>query len=57
MDHEILTIYYLCDDLLLSIQYRDQPHCLMSSAEMMTVALTATLYFGGNYALARRWLH
>jgi hypothetical protein len=57
MDDEILTIYCLCDDLLLSIHHQDHPSCLMSSAEVMTVALTAMLSFGGNYALARRWLH
>lgn len=57
MDDEILTIYCLCDDLLISVNHHDHPSCLMSSAEVMTVALTATLYFGGNYALARRWLY
>lgn len=56
MDDEILTIYCLCDDLLINLNYQDHPSCLMSSAEVMTVALSATLYFGGNYALARRWL-
>lgn len=57
MDNEILSIYCLCDDLLISVNHRDHPSCLMSSSEVMTVALTAVLYFGGNYALARRWLH
>jgi hypothetical protein len=57
MDDEILTIYCLCDDLLISLNHHDHPSCLMSSAEVMTVALSAALYFGGNYALARRWLH
>lgn len=56
MDDEILTIYCLCDDLLISVNHHDHPCCLMSSAEVMTVALTATLSFGGNYALAQRWL-
>ena len=57
MDNEILTIYCLCDDLLLSVNHQDHPSCLMSSAEVMTVAITAVLSFGGNYALARRWLN
>ena len=57
MDEEILTIYCLCDDLLISVNHQDHPSCQMSSAEVMTVALTAVLSFGGNYALARRWLH
>ncbi len=57
MDKEILTIYCLCDDFLQSIHHRDNAQCRMSSAEVMTVALVATMHFGGNYALARRWLH
>ncbi len=28
----------------------------MSDAEVLTVALVAMLYCGGNYAQARRWL-
>ena len=57
MDNEILTIYCLCDDLLISVNHHDHPSCLMSSSEVMTVALTAVLHCGGNYALARYWLH
>jgi hypothetical protein len=29
----------------------------MSSAEVMTVAVVAAMYYGGNFTLARRWLH
>ena len=57
MDDEILTIYCLCDDFLLSASQHDHPSCQMSSAEVMTVALVAVLYFGGNFAHARRLLH
>jgi hypothetical protein len=57
MDDEILTIYCLCDDLLMSVHHQDHPSCQMSSAEVMTVALVAVLYFGGNFAHARRLLH
>ena len=57
MDDEILTIYCLCDDFLLSASHHDHPSCQMSSAEVMTVALVAVLYFGGNFAHARRLLH
>ena len=57
MDDEILTIYCLCDEFLQSIGHKDHPQCLMSSAEVMTVALIAAINFGGNFALACRWLH
>lgn len=56
MDDEILTIFCLCDDLLISAQYHDHPSCQMSSSEVMTVAIAAALYFGGNFTLARGWL-
>ena len=57
MDEEILTIYCLCDELLQASGHRDDPQCRMSSVEVMTVTITAASYFGGNFALARRWLH
>ena len=41
MDDEILTIYCLCDNFLLSASQHDHPSCQMSSAEVMTVALVA----------------
>jgi len=45
MDDEILTIYCLCDEFLQSIGHKDHPQCLMSSAEVMTVALIAAINF------------
>jgi hypothetical protein len=57
MDDEILTIYYLSDELLKAFGHRDHPQCAMNSAEIMTVALVAVTHCGGNFALARRWLH
>jgi hypothetical protein len=57
MDDEILTIYCLCDDLLIAIGHQDHAQCQMSSAEVMLVAIVAALHFGGNFAKARRWLH
>ncbi|HSM56201.1 MAG TPA: hypothetical protein VK879_08610, partial [Candidatus Sulfomarinibacteraceae bacterium] len=57
MDDEILTIYCLCDELLQAVGHRDDPQCQMSSAEVMTVAIVAARCFGGNFALASRWLH
>ena len=57
MDTEILTIYCLCDDLLQAFGHHDHPQSTMNSAEVMTVAIVAVMNFGGNFALARSWLH
>ena len=51
MDGTIVTCYCLCDDLLQALHHREDPQCQMSDAEVMTVALVAALFFGGNHAL------
>lgn len=56
MDTEIIIIYCICDDYLQSIHHREDPQCRMNDAEIMTTALVAVLYFGGNFALAMRYL-
>lgn len=57
MDEEILTTFCICDDLLKALGYRDHPQSVMSHAEIMVIALIAARYFGGNMAVACRWLH
>lgn len=57
METEILTIYCLCDELLKAFGHHDHPQCVMNNAEVMTVAIVAAMNFGGNFALARAWLH
>jgi|SRR5688572_20195751 IS5 family transposase len=57
MDTRIIAIYCLCDDLLRVMRYRDDRQCQMSSAEVMTTAIVAALYLGGNFAAACRMLH
>lgn len=56
MDDQILTVYCLCDDLLKAVRHRDDPQCRMSDAEVMTTALVAALFFGGNQEHARALL-
>lgn len=56
MDTEIIIIYCLTDDLLKEINHQESSQCLMSDAEVLTTAMVAALHFGGNYALAQRWL-
>ena len=53
MDDQIVAIYTLCSDLLIGLRHQEHPQCQVSDAEVMTIALVAALYFGGNYAQAR----
>ena len=52
MDTQIILVYCLCDDLLKGLHHREDVQCQMSDAEVMTVALVAAMYFGGNSVTA-----
>ena len=56
MEKEIILIYVICDEFLSYMNHQDHPESEMSDAEVLTTALVAMLYCGGNYAQARRWL-
>lgn len=56
MDEEIIFIYCVCVDLLNSLGISDDPQCKMNSAEVMTVAIAAALFFGGNFSKSRLML-
>jgi hypothetical protein len=56
MDEKILTVYCLCEDLLKALGLREDPQRQMSDAEVMTTALVAALFFGGNFEHARSLL-
>lgn len=53
MDGQITAIYSLCDDVLKTLPHSEDPRCRMSDAEVMTTAIVAALYFGGNLEGAR----
>lgn len=55
MDEQIIFIYCVCSDLLSSLGTHNDPQCKMNSAEIMTVAVVAALFFGGNFSRAR-WM-
>jgi hypothetical protein len=57
MDMQIILVYCLCADLLQALHHHEDPQCQMSDAEVMTTALVAALYFGGNYERARQLLY
>ena len=56
MDTQIITIYCLADDMLKAMKHQEDTQCEMRDAEVMTTAIIAVLYFGGNYTQARRLL-
>jgi hypothetical protein len=56
MDDTILAIYCLCDESLKALGHREDPQRTMSDAEVMTTALVAARFFGGNQAHARALL-
>jgi hypothetical protein len=56
MDEQIIFIYCICSDLTASLGIRNDPQCKMNSAEVMTVAIVAALFFGGNFSQSRSLL-
>lgn len=57
MDTTLIVIYCLTDDMLQAQGHWEPPQRSMSDAEVMTTALAAARFFGGNFATARTVLH
>jgi hypothetical protein len=59
MDDTITTIYCLCDDFLKAMSHcrRDDPQTRLTTAEVMTVPLVASTFFGGEIEKTRRFLY
>jgi DDE family transposase len=53
MDDSVLAIYCLCADILKALNHYEDSQRRMTDAEVMTTAIVATLYFGGNFQRAR----
>jgi hypothetical protein len=56
MDSQIVAVFCLSDDLLKAMQHPQDRQCTMSDAEVITTALVAALFFGGNQEQARHFL-
>lgn len=52
----ITAIFCYVDDFLKAISWKDDPQCHLILAEIVTIALTASRYFGGNLESARLFL-
>lgn len=53
----VTTIYCLCEEFLKAMHHRDDPQVRLSTAEVMTVPLVASSFFGANIDKTRRFLH
>lgn len=51
-DHT-LAIYCFIDDFLKAIEHHEDNRCAVSDAEVLTVAVIAMIYFGGNFEKSR----
>jgi hypothetical protein len=56
MDTQSVAVFCLVDDMLKAIHHFEDPQCEVSYAEVMTTAIIAGLYFGGNYTRVRSFL-
>jgi Transposase DDE domain len=54
VDGQITAIYSLCEDVLKTLHHSEDPQCRISDAEVMTTAIVAALYFGGDLERARK---
>jgi hypothetical protein len=57
LDDTIIAIYCLCEEFLKATGHHDDPQVCLSTAEVMTVALSASAFFGGNIDRSRLFLH
>jgi hypothetical protein len=56
MQTNIIAIFCYVDDFLKALSWRDDAQCRLTLAEIVTTALTASRYFGGNLESARFFL-
>lgn len=56
METQIIFFYCVADDLFKSMHVKEDRQICMNNAEVVTVAWTASLFFGGNWEKARIFL-
>lgn len=56
MEHQIVTFYLLCHELLTALEIREDCQIKMNNAEVMVVVLTAAAFFGGSFRTAANFL-
>jgi len=53
MIDQIVVVYCFCDEITKAVNFKDDPQCQMSSAEVMTFAVISAMHFGGDYRKTR----
>jgi len=56
MPEKIITLYCFFDELLRALDHHDDPQCVLSTAQVMTVAAVAAAFFIGNQQTALTFL-
>lgn len=56
MVNDIITIFYICDEYLKAIEHKDNKRARISTSGVLTIAIVATKFFGGNYETSRWFL-
>jgi len=56
MINEVLVVYAIVDDLLKAIGHQEDVRMQMSDAEIITSAIIAAMFFGGNQLLTCRYM-
>lgn len=56
MLNEIIAVYAIIDDLLKAIGHKEDIRRDMSDAEIITTALAAAMFFGGNHSKACEYM-
>lgn len=56
MEAQLIVAYCTCDDIVKSLKICEQKHARMNLAEVMTTALAAAMFFGGNQERARAFM-
>lgn len=56
MEMNIIITFCVIDDYLKAINYKDDVQAKMTTAEIMTAAIIAAMFFGGNHASSCRFL-
>ena len=52
METKIIILFCVIDDYLKAINFKDDLQAKMSSSEIMTIAISAGNFFGGDYTKA-----
>ena len=50
---QMVVIYYFCDELLKTLNFKDDPQCKMTTAEVMTFTLMSSMIYNCNYRTSR----